>query len=91
MAWGAQGSGYTLPTAPGVLAGVGKDLPYLGGHAADGGDVIASVEKVGSVRLQLELTQPVVNGFCILGRGQGKEQPVMGAAGARRTWLLQAR
>ena len=75
----------------GVLAGVGKDLPYLWGHAADGGDVVAGIEEVGGVRLQLELTQPVVNGFCVLGRGQGKEQPVTVAARAGRTWLLQAR
>lgn len=61
--------GYPLPAALGV-ATVGKDLPYLWGHAADGGDIIAGAEEVGSVRLQLELTQPVVNGFCILRRGQ---------------------
>lgn len=63
----------------------GRDLPHLRGHAADGGDIISSVEEVDSVRLQLELTQPVVNGFCILGRGQDTEQPMMVAAGAGRT------
>lgn len=33
----------------GVLGRVGKDLPYLRGHAADGGDIVAGVEKVGGV------------------------------------------
>lgn len=69
----------------------GKDLPYLWGHAANGGDIIASIEEVGGVRLQLEFSQPVVNGFCVLGRGRGKEQPMMVAAGAGKIWLLQAR
>lgn len=62
---------------------VGKDLPHLRGHAADGGDIVASVEEVGSVRLQLELTQPVVNGFCILGRGRDTEQSMTGGC---RSW-----
>lgn len=81
----ARGSSSLLPAAQGVLGRVEKDLPYLWGHAADGGDVITSVEEVGSVGLQLELTQPVINGFCILERGQHKGQSVTGAA---RTWLF---
>lgn len=90
---GTGSTGQGVPAA-GSFGGAGrgvKDHPYLRGHAADGGDIVAGIEEVGSVRLQLELAQPVVNCFCVLGSGQGKEQPVTGAAGAGRTWLLQAR
>lgn len=85
----SSSTGQGVPAA-GSFGGA-KDRPYLRGHAADGGDVVAGIEEVGGVRLQLELAQPVVNRFCVLGRGKGKEQPVMGAAGAGRTCLLQAR
>lgn len=45
---------------------------YLGCHAADGWHVVASLQEVGSVALQLEFTQPVVNGLSILWDPQGR-------------------
>lgn len=42
---------------------------YLWCHAADGWHVVAGLQKVGGVALQLEFTQPVMNGLSILRRG----------------------
>lgn len=41
---------------------------HLGSHSADGGHVIASADEVGCVMLQLELTQPLVDGLGVLTR-----------------------
>lgn len=59
-----------VPCWPTLLA-----LPYLWSHATDGWHIITCVQEVGSVALQLEFTQPVVNGFSILSRGE-RQVPV---------------
>lgn len=43
-------------------------LLYLWSHAADSWHVVASIQEVCCVTLQLEFTQPIVNSFSILGR-----------------------
>lgn len=43
-----------------------ETLPDLRGHPADGGYVISRSDEVGSVLLQLELTQPLVYSFRVL-------------------------
>lgn len=45
---------------------------YLRRHTADGWHVVASLQEVGGVAFQLELTQPVMNGLRILWRA-GRE------------------
>lgn len=42
---------------------------YLGCHATDGGHVVAGLQEVGGVALQLELAQPVIDGLRVLGWG----------------------
>ena len=57
------------PRVPALPSRCGTDL---GRHAADSWHVVAGLQKVGSVALQLELAQPVMNGLSILqvgGRG----------------------
>lgn len=59
-----------VPSGP-LLCPLDPPLPscrgtYLRRHAADGWHVVASLQKVGSVAFQLELTQPVINGLSIL-------------------------
>lgn len=39
---------------------------HLRGHPADGRYIISSVQEVSGVLLELELTQPLIDGFCIL-------------------------
>lgn len=39
---------------------------HLRGHPADGWYIISSVQEVSGVLFELELTQPLIDGFCIL-------------------------
>lgn len=45
-----------------------RPRPHLRRHPADGGDVVAGVDEVGRVELQLELAEPLVHGLRALGR-----------------------
>lgn len=45
-----------------------RPRPHLRRHPADGGDVVASVDEVGRVELQLELAEPLVHGLRALRR-----------------------
>lgn len=38
-------------------------VPYLWGHSADGWNIIARVDKIGSIDLELKLAQPLEYGF----------------------------
>lgn len=64
--WGREG-GQCRP-APAVPPSH-RPRPHLRRHPADGGDVVAGVDEVGSVELQLELAEPLVHGLRALGRG----------------------
>lgn len=64
--WGREG-GQCRP-APAVPP-AHRARPHLRRHPADGGDVVAGVDEVGSVELQLELAEPLVHGLRALGRG----------------------
>lgn len=44
----------------------GPVLTHLRSHPADGWNIITSIDEVGSVLLQLELTQPLIDGLGIL-------------------------
>lgn len=61
-----------VPLAPALPPGPSPTRPrgtHLGRHAADGWHVVAGLQEVGGIALQLELTEPVVNGLGILRLG----------------------
>lgn len=74
--WGREG-GQCCP-APAVPPSH-RPRPHLRRHPADGGDVVASVDEVGRVELQLELAEPLVHGLRALrregqmGRGSSRD------------------
>ena len=47
----------------GASLGVRGQMPYLRGHSANGGQVIARGQEVWSVDLQLKVAQPLDNGL----------------------------
>lgn len=63
--WGREG-GQCRPAA--AVPPSHRPRPHLGRHPADGGDVVAGVDEVGCVELQLELAEPLVHGLRALGR-----------------------
>lgn len=44
---------------------------HLRGHPADSGNIISRVDEVGRVLLQLELTQPLIDGLTVLTTERG--------------------
>ena len=80
--WGREGGGGQRRPAPPVPRSprhrpVPASLwPHLRRHSADGGDVVAGVDEVRRVELQLELAEPLVHGLRALEEGwRGSGQP----------------
>ncbi|TNN28654.1 hypothetical protein EYF80_061198 [Liparis tanakae] len=74
---------HQVKAAPPGAAGPPRPGPHLGGHAADGRDVVAGADEVPDVLLQLEVREPPIQGLGVLQRNRhGVSAPLSHAPSA---------